>query len=160
MLSAIVAVSRNSIIGRDGGMPWRQSADLKRFKALTMGHAMIMGRKTFASLGRVLPGRTSIVLSRQRDLALPQGVLHARSLDEALQLCANDPEPFVIGGGEIYRLAMPQIERLYVTRIAADLEGDKRFDYDLSAWRLCEETAHPADAKNEYPYTFQIWQRL
>jgi len=159
MLSAIVAVSRNSIIGRDGGMPWRQSADLKRFKALTMGHAMIMGRKTFASLGRALPGRTSIVLSRQSDLALPEGVLHARSLDEALQLCADDPEPFVIGGGEIYRLAMPQIERLYVTRIDADLTGDTRFDYDLSAWRLREESLHAADAKNEYPYTFQVWER-
>ena len=159
MLSAIVAVSRNSIIGRDGGMPWRQSADLKRFKTLTMGHAMIMGRKTFASLGRALPGRTSIVLSRQSNLALPDGVLHAHSLDEALQLCANDPEPFVIGGGEIYRLAMPQIERLYVTRIDADLTGDTRFDYDLSAWRLREESLHAADAKNEYPYTFQVWER-
>lgn len=159
MLCAIVAVSRNSIIGRDGGMPWRQSADLKRFKALTMGHAMIMGRKTFASLGRALPGRTSIVLSRQSDLELPEGVLHAQSLEEALQLCAEDPEPFVIGGGEIYRLAMPQIERLYVTRIDADLTGDTRFDYDLSAWHLREESSHPADAKNEYPYTFQVWER-
>ena len=159
MLSAIVAVSRNSIIGRDGGMPWRQSADLKRFKALTMGHAMIMGRKTFASLGRVLPGRTSIVLSRQSALELPEGVLHAHSLDEALELCEQDPEPFVIGGGEIYRLAMPQIERLHVTRIDADLTGDTRFDYDLSAWRLREESSHSADAKNEYPYTFQVWER-
>lgn len=159
-LSAIVAVSRNHIIGSDGGMPWRQSADLKRFKQLTMGHPMIMGRKTFDSVGRPLPGRTSIVLSRQPTLELPAGVLHAQSLDEALRLCGDDPEPFVIGGGEIYRLAMPRVTRLYVTRIDAELPGDTRFDCDYSAWRLLQEENHPADAKNQFAYVFQLWERI
>jgi dihydrofolate reductase len=158
-LSAIVAVSRNNIIGREGGMPWRQSGDLKRFKQLTMGHHMIMGRKTFDSVGRPLPGRTSIVLSRQATLDLPAGVLHAHDLDEALRLCSDDPEPFVIGGGEIYRLAMPRVTRLYLTRINAELSGDTRIDFDFSHWRLVGEEKHTADAKNEYAYVFQVWER-
>lgn len=159
-LSAIVAVSRNHIIGSDGGMPWRQSADLKRFKQLTMGHCMIMGRKTFDSVGRPLPGRTSIVLSRQPTLELPAGVLHAHDLDDALHLCGDDAQPFIIGGGEIYRLTLPRVASLYVTRIDADLPGDTRFDCDFSVWRLLREEQHPADAKNEYAYAFQEWERV
>jgi dihydrofolate reductase len=158
-LSAIVAVSRNGIIGHEGAMPWRQSADLQRFKRLTMGHHLLMGRKTFAAVGRALPGRTSIVLSRQSDLALPPGVLHAGNLDEALALCGDDPEPFVIGGGEIYRLTMPCVARLHLTRIEADLPGDTQFECDLSQWRMVEESQHAADAKNQYAYTFQVWER-
>ena len=120
---------------------------------------MLMGRKTFASLGRALPGRTSIVLSRQVELALPAGVLLARDLDAALQLCGDDPEPFVIGGGEIYRLALPRVQRIYLTRIGAELSGDTTFNLDLSAWRRTEQTPHPADEKNEYAYTFEVWER-
>lgn len=159
-LSAIVAMAHNNVIGHDGGMPWRQSGDLKRFKQITMGHHLIMGRKTFASLGRVLPGRTSIVLSRQTDLELPAGVLLAADLAAALQLCGDDPQPFVIGGGEIYRLALPRITRLYLTRIDAELSGDTRFpEINFHDWRQLEEEKHAADAKNEYPWAFQVWER-
>src|SRR5690606_37687384 len=141
-----------------GTLPWRQSADLKRFKELTMGHHLIMGRKTFASLGRVLPGRTSIVLTRQVQLDLPPGVHAVSSLDAALALASGDAEPFVIGGGEVFQIALPHVTRLYLTRIEADIDGDTFFpEMDLSAWRLVGEASHPADAKNQYPYTFQTW---
>jgi dihydrofolate reductase len=158
-LSAIVAVARNHVIGREGGMPWRQSADLQRFKRLTMGHSLLMGRKTFASLGRALPGRTSIVLSRQPGIELPPGVVRAGDLDAALALCRDDAEPFVIGGGEIYRLAAPRIARWYVTRIDAELPGDTHWEVDLAGWRRIAAESHPADAKNEFPYAFEVWER-
>ena len=157
----IVALSQNNVIGREGTLPFRQSADLQRFKKLTMGHHLIMGRKTFASLGRALPGRTSIVLSRQDDLSLPEGVLAARDLSEALRLCGDDPEPFVIGGGEIYRLALPHVTKLYITRIEAEIEGDVHFPaVDLKQWTMLSDEAHPADARNQYLARFQIWQRM
>ena len=101
-LSLIVAASDNDVIGRDGQLPWRLSADLRRFKRLTMGHHLIMGRKTFESIGRPLPGRTTIVLSRQADFA-PAGIVVAHSPEEVIKLVAADPEPFVVGGAEIYR---------------------------------------------------------
>lgn len=159
-LSLIVAVARNGVIGRDGGMPWRQSADLQRFKQLTMGHHLIMGRKTFASLGRALPGRRSIVLSQQADLPLPPGVLLASSLEAALQLCAGDVEPFIIGGGEIYRLALPLVQRIYLTRIDAEVPGDTVFSELAAAdWRLVREEQHAADAKNQFAYAFRTLER-
>lgn len=159
MLSLIVALSENNVIGREGGMPWRQSADLKRFKQLTMGHCLIMGRRTFDSLGRALPGRTSIVLSRQSHLALPDGVLQATDFAAAITLCGEDPEPFVIGGGEIYRAALGRVTRIYLTRIHAEVTGDTHFDLDLTAWRLIDEEHYPPDARNDYAYTFQTWER-
>jgi dihydrofolate reductase len=159
-LSLIVALSQNNVIGREGTLPFRQSADLQRFKKLTMGHHLIMGRKTFASLGRALPGRTSIVLSRQDKLSLPEGMLHAHDFAAALHLCSDDPEPFVIGGGEIYRLALPHVTKLYITRIEAQIEGDVHFPaVDLKQWTMLSDEAHPADARNQYPVRFQAWQR-
>ena len=112
-ISLIVAMSENRVIGRGGGLPWRLSADLKRFKHLTMGHHLIMGRKTFESIGRVLPGRTSIVVTRQTDYRAA-GVVVARSLSEALHIAATagDDEAFVIGGGEIYRQILPSADQL------------------------------------------------
>lgn len=160
MLSLIVAMTRDDVIGRGGQLPWRLSADLQRFKALTMGHAILMGRKTFDSLGRVLPGRTSIVVTRQKNLSLPAGVLLAHSLDEALQLAAADASPFVIGGGEIYVQALDRAQRLYVTWVEAQIEGDTRFPaWNRAQWRLVEQVQHPADAKNDHPYTFAIYDR-
>ncbi|MFM7738727.1 MAG: dihydrofolate reductase, partial [Planctomycetota bacterium] len=115
-LSLIVAASDNDVIGREGQLPWRLSADLRRFKRLTMGHHLIMGRKTFESIGRPLPGRTTIVLSRQRDYA-PAGVVVAHSPEEVLKLVAADSEPFVVGGAEIYRLLLPWVGKIYLTRV-------------------------------------------
>jgi dihydrofolate reductase len=163
-LSIIVAMSRSGVIGRGGALPWRLSADLKRFKTLTMGHHTIMGRKTYDSLGRPLPGRTSVIVSRQEQYRPPlnaTGVLVVPSLDEALALAAGDDEPFVIGGGEIFALALPRADRLYVTWIEAAIDGDTYFPtWDASRWRLVAAEPHAADARNEYDTTFCIYDRI
>lgn len=178
-LSIIVAMDRNRVIGRGGALPWRLSADLQRFKALTMGHHLMMGRKTFESLPRLLPGRTSLVISRSQepgarghttqaastsggDSALNFGkLIFTQSLEDALGIAAADPEVFVIGGAQIYELALPRADRLYVTHVEADVEGDTYFPaYDLGQWRLLEETAHAADTKNEYPHRYCIYDRI
>jgi dihydrofolate reductase len=159
-LSLIVAMTRAGVIGRAGGLPWRLSTDLKRFKSLTMGHHLIMGRKTYESLGRTLPGRTSVVVTRQAEYAAVAGVLVARSLDEALTFAAGDSEPFIIGGGEIFAVALPRADRLYVTWVEAEIAGDTYFPVvNLESWQRvhCEPIA--ADAKNEYDTTFSIYDR-
>lgn len=131
-LSLIVAVAENGVIGADGGMPWRVRADLRGFRALTMGKPMVMGRKSFEAIGRVLDGRDTIVVTRQAGFA-PEGVFVAGSLEAGLRLAAERArargvdEAFVAGGGEIYRQALPLVDRLYVTRIAARPEGDVTF---------------------------------
>lgn len=158
-LAIIVAMSKNRVIGRGGELPWRLSADLQRFKRLTMGHPIIMGRKTYESIGRALPGRTSVVITRQADYSA-EGVLIAASLPEALQRCGDAAEAFVIGGGEIYSQALPLADRLYVTTVEADVEGDTFFpQWDTRQWQLVEETSHQADAKNSFGMKFQVFDR-
>jgi dihydrofolate reductase len=125
-LSLIVAMARNRVIGRDGKLPWHLSADLKRFKTLTLGHHIIMGRKTWESIGRPLPGRTSIVITRQPAYSAP-GAYVADSLSSALKLARHDPEVFVIGGGQIYRAALPLADRIYATEVDAEFAGDTFF---------------------------------
>ena len=159
MLSLIVAIAENGVIGREGDLPWHLSADLRRFKQITMGHHIVMGRKTYESIGRPLPGRTSVVVTRSADYQA-EGVLVARSLDEALTLAAGDEETFIIGGAEIYRQALPLARRIYVTRVHAEIEGDVFFpEFDPSAWKLLEAERHEPDEKNAYPYSFQVFGR-
>ena len=159
-LSLIVAMTRDGVIGRGGGLPWRLSADLQRFKSLTMGHHIVMGRKTHESLGRSLPGRTAITFTRSTDYAPSFGGLVAGSVDESLQLCQGDAEPFVIGGGEIFRLTLPRADRLYVTWVEAEVAGDTFFPpWNAAEWRLALSERHSADAKNEYDTTFCIYDR-
>ena len=159
-LSLIVAMTRSGVIGRGGGLPWRLSADLKRFKALTMGHHLIMGRKTYESLGRPLPGRTSVVVTRQAAYPAPADVQLAGSLQAAVQIAAMDSEPFVIGGGEIFCSALPLAARLYVTWVEADVPGDTSFPaWNPVDWRPIQAEPHSADAKNEYDTTFTIYDR-
>ncbi|MEO2022406.1 MAG: dihydrofolate reductase [Pirellulaceae bacterium] len=159
MLSLIVAISDNHVIGRDGQLPWHLSADLKRFKNLTMGHHIIMGRKTFDSIGRLLPGRTSIVLTRQADWSV-DGVLTAADLETARLLAADDEETFIIGGSQLYQLALPMVERLYVTQVHATVEGDTHFPAITTAeWRLQDQQDHLADEKNDHDYSFMIYHR-
>jgi dihydrofolate reductase len=161
-LSLIVAMTRGGVIGRGGTLPWRLSADLKRFKSLTMGHGVIMGRKTFASLPSTLPGRKLIVLSRQTspdDKSISSAAI-AHSLDEALELARSDNEPFVIGGGEVFREAIDRANRLYVTWVEADIEGDTYFPpWNPADWTQVESTAHAADSRNEFATTFCIYDR-
>ncbi len=159
-ISLIVALAENGVIGRDGHLPWRLSADLKRFKERTMGHHLVMGRKTFESLGRVLPGRTSIVLTRQVDYRPPAGVLVAFEPRAALKLAAGDDEVFVIGGGEIYSQFWSLADRLYVTRVHATVDGDTRVDPGpWAGWRKVACVEYPADEKNQFPHADEIWER-
>lgn len=122
-LAMIVAASTNDVIGVDGDLPWHISADLKRFRKLTMGHHLIMGRKTFESIGRCLPGRTTVVVTRQPDSAF-EGAKIAGSIEDAIELSAVDPLPFVVGGAEIYALAMPHVDRIFLTRVHQTINGD------------------------------------
>jgi len=159
-LSLIVAMTRSGVIGREGALPWRLSADLKRFKTLTMGHHLLMGRKTYQSLGRPLPGRISIVISRQADYRAASDVLVAHSLEEAIEFAAADSETFVIGGGEIFQQALPLTTRAYVTWVEAETGGDTQFpEWNPAQWRIVGSERHSADAKNEYDTTFCIYDR-
>jgi dihydrofolate reductase len=159
----IAALSSNGVIGRDGTVPWRLSTDLKRLKALTMGHHVIMGRKTFETLPRPLPGRTNVVITRSADYT-PEGAVVVHSLEDAIRLAADagDTEPFIVGGAEIYDLAMHRADRMYLTRVHAEVEGDTVFpDFDdVSEWRLTDAEHFEADEKNQYPYSFLTYDRL
>ena len=158
-ISLIVAVSSNGVIGRDGGLPWHLSSDLRRFKALTMGHHMVMGRRTWDSVGRALPGRTTIVVTRSTTLELPEGVRRAGSLGEALKLAAEDDEVFITGGAVLYREAMDLADRLYLTRVHAAVDGDTRFEPDLGGWTLLSREDVPAGDRDQYPHSFEVWER-
>ncbi|MBN4074154.1 dihydrofolate reductase [bacterium AH-315-E10] len=159
MISLIVAASENNVIGRDNQLPWRLSADLKRFKTLTTGHTIIMGRKTYESIGLALPNRRSIVISRRENNQF-EGVETVDSLDSALQLSAEDNERFIIGGAQIYECAMDCVDRLYLTRVHVKVEGDTFFtEVDPRVWSLVSEESYKADGKNDYPFTFQVFER-
>jgi dihydrofolate reductase len=133
-VSLIVAMDRQRVIGNQGKLPWHIPQDLKRFKALTMGHSMIMGRKTHESIGRLLPGRRSIIVTRQRGYAVP-GALVAHSIDEALEACAGEVEVFVIGGAEIYAQSLDAATRIYLTQVHGSVSGDTYFPELPRGWR-------------------------
>ena len=160
-LSLIVAMTRQGVIGRDGGLPWRLSADLKRFKSLTMGHAVIMGRKTLESLGRVLPGRKMIAVSRRGDYIAPEGVFLVPDLDAALATAGSDNEPFVIGGGQLFEPALNRCDRMYVTWVEKEVAGDTYFPpVNWAEWREVSQESHSADAKNDYDTNFCVYDRI
>jgi dihydrofolate reductase len=157
--SALVAMAKNRVIGRDNTLPWRLSADLQRFKRLTLGHTLVMGRKTYESIGRPLPGRRMVVITRQKDFR-PEGVQVVHSLEEALAAAPADEQELFIGGGEqIYRQALPLTDRLYLTVIERDVEGDAHFpELDPSDWEQVEEEAH-LGAEEPLPYRFLTYDR-
>ena len=159
-LSIVAALARNRVIGRGNRMPWHLTEDLKRFKRLTLGHAVIMGRKTFDSIvaatGKPLSGRESIVITRSRDWAAP-GCRATHSLEAALAAVSAPQEAFVIGGGEIYALALPRAARLYLTEIEDEFEGDAFFpDFDRSLWR---EVARERRTQDGLDYAFVDYDR-
>jgi dihydrofolate reductase len=159
ILSCIAAVADNGVIGRDNSLPWRLSADLQRFKRLTTGHWLIMGRKTFESMGKPLPNRTSVVLTRDRGYQRP-GAIVVNHLDEALRLSSDQEEVFVLGGAAVFREALPRAQKLYLTRVHAEVEGDVKFPaLDLEEWNQVERESLPADEKNDYPTTYQVYVR-
>jgi dihydrofolate reductase len=157
-ISLLVAMARNRVIGRDNRIPWHLPADLKRFKELTMGHHIVMGRKTWESINRLLPGRITVIVTRNPAFDVP-GAKIARSIEAALQRCGDDPEIFVIGGEQIFRAALPYAQRLYLSAIDAEIAGDTFMPaFDMSEWQLTHEEAHPAQAES-LPWRFQIFDR-
>ena len=148
--SLIVAFANHHVIGINNTLPWHLPEDLKRFRTLTMGHHIIMGRKTYESLGRLLPGRTTIIVTRNKELKV-EGALIAHSLLAALLLAAGDVEPFVIGGAELYKDGLKHATKLYITEVHAEFAGDAFFpEIDLSAWNLSEKKDHIAASGLEY----------
>ena len=162
IVSLIVAMDEEGGIGKKGELPWRLSADLKHFKKLTWGHHLVMGRKTFESIGRALPGRTSIIITRNTQFTA-RGCLIAYSLDAALALADKhgDQEAFVVGGVQIFAQALPKANRLYLTRVHARRGCDVYFPpLKLEDWRLVEQIEHPADESNEYDFTFLFLEKI
>ncbi|HZJ73905.1 MAG TPA: dihydrofolate reductase [Perlabentimonas sp.] len=159
-ISVIVAVADNNVIGANNQLIWRISNDLKRFKAITTGHSVIMGRKTFESIGRPLPKRHNIVVSRNKDLKI-EGCTVVLSLQDALALCAQEDEVFVIGGGELYRQALPLASKLYLTRVHKVFDGDTFFpEISMDEWReVYTEKGKPTDADG-LEYTFINLERI
>jgi dihydrofolate reductase len=159
-VSIIAALADNGVIGRDGALPWHLPDDLRRFKVLTMGRPILMGRRTFESIGRALPGRRNLVLTHSaRDF--PDGIEPVASLAAALARCAGAAEICVIGGADVYAQALPLATHLELTRVHLDARGDVRFPaIDAAQWRELERIEHPVDERHEWPMTFQILERV
>lgn len=158
MISIIVATAENGVIGKNNQMLWKLSTDFKFFKKLTTGHSVIMGRKTFESIGRPLPNRTNIVISRQKDFILPDGVLKVNSLESAIEIVKNyagNEEIFIIGGGNVYEQALKITDKIYLTEVKASIEGDAFFPaLDTHEWKEISRVSHQKDEKNEYDFDF------
>lgn len=159
IVSIIVAVAENNVIGKDNKLIWHLPADLKFFKSLTMGHHMIMGRKTFESIGKALPGRTSIVVTHQPSYHA-EGCIVVNSIKEAFAKISNDSEVFIIGGDAIFKQSLAFTSKIYFTRIHHSFEGDTFFpELNENEWELKERTDFAPDEKNEYPYSFCTYVR-
>jgi len=159
-ISIIVVMARNRVIGRDNRMPWRLPADLRHFKALTIGKPIIMGRKTWESLPGLLPDRPHIVVTHDPDYRA-DGCTLAHSLSEAIEAAGRVDEIMIVGGGVLYAEVLPLADRIYLTLVDAEVEGDAWFpDLDMAEWAECSREDHPADARNLYPYSFILLERL
>lgn len=159
-ISLIVAVSPDGVIGKNGKMPWHLPADLQYFKSITMGKPIVMGRKTWESLGRPLPGRKNIVLTRDENFSA-EGCTVIHGLDELAQAVGGADEVMIIGGAELYRQMLPRAEHIYMTRVACDVEGDTWFpEFNKAEWKTGFIEAHDADEKNPCAYTFIRYDRI
>ena len=159
LVSIIAAMDRNRLIGKENQLPWHLPADLAHFKQVTMGKPIIMGRKTYESIGRALPGRTNIVLTRSSDFNA-EGVLTANTLEQALDYVSSEDEVMIIGGSAIYELTLPRADQLYLTYVENSFEGDAWFpDFDLEQWHVIASEEHSADEKNSSAYRFVTYAR-
>lgn len=157
-LSLIVAFAKNNVIGFQNTLPWHLPEDLKRFRALTIGHHIIMGRKTYESLGRLLPGRTTVIVTRNKNYQV-EGALIASSLESAIAMCKEDSEPFLIGGAELYKTGLKFANKLYITEVDAEFKGDAYFDaLDLSSWQETERISHVS--QNGLAFSYVVYERL
>ena len=159
MVTIIAAAGENNTLGKDNDLVWYLPDDFKRFKKLTTGHCIIMGRKTFESFPKLLPNRTHIVITRRKDYHF-KDVIVVASMEKALKATKNDAQPFIIGGGEIYELGLPFTEKIELTRIHEDFEGDTFFPkIDEKEWKLIAEEYHPKDEKHEFDFTYLTYVR-
>jgi dihydrofolate reductase len=159
IVSLIAAMAENRVIGLDGALPWRLPRDMRRFKDLTTGHTVIMGRKTFDTLTKPLPNRRNIVITRDVSHEATGGDVFP-NLQDAFRAASEDEEIFVAGGAEIYRLALPFADRIYLTVVHAVLEGDTFFpEFAMSDWRLHEDIRYHPDEKHIYSYSFRLYER-
>jgi dihydrofolate reductase len=157
-ISIIVAMAKNRTIGVNNTLPWRCPEDLKHFKALTMGHHMIMGRKTFDSIGKPLPGRTTVVVTRDTKLKI-EGCLIAHSLQDAIRACANDDQIFIVGGADIYAQSLPLADMLYITEIQQDVAGDAHFpEFDISVWQETAREVRSQETPQPLHYHFVTYR--
>lgn len=153
MISIIVAVAENNVIGKDNDLIWKLPRDMKHFKETTTGHYIIMGRKTFESNGRPLPSRTNVIITRDKNYTA-EGCVVVHSLEDAINEAQNDPEAFIIGGGVIYEMALPIVDRIYLTKIHHSFEGDTYFpEIDMDEWNITDQRDFEPDEKNKYPFT-------
>ena len=163
IVSAIVAVAKNNVMGRNNDIPWYLPADLKYFKATTLNHHILMGRKTFQSIGKPLPKRTNVIITRQA-FFIASGCVTAQSIEHALEIAYdnNEEEVFIIGGGEIYKQSMEYWDRLYLTEVDVEInDGDTFFpEIDFSQWDHIVKDNHKADEKNNFDYTFNIFEKI
>lgn len=159
-VALIVAMAKNRVIGAANKIPWHLPNELQLFKRLTMGHHIVMGRKTYESIGRLLPGRTTVIVTRQRGYEVP-GALIAHSVAEAIDACKADDEIFVIGGADLFREALPIADRLYLTLVDAEPQGDVLMpDFDQRIWRETSSESFTADEKHAHAYRFTIYDRI
>lgn len=160
ILSIIVAMDERGTIGRQNGLPWRLSADLKHVKAITMGKPIIMGRKTHESIGKPLPGRDNIIISRNPDYR-SEGCDVFTAIDEALESCREHTEVVIMGGAELYQQTLPRVSYIYLTEVHAVVEGDVFFPrYNPEQWREISRKDFKADEKNEFDYSFVVLERI
>lgn len=153
-------MAKNRVIGADGRIPWHLPNELKLFKRLTMGHHMVMGRKTYESINRLLPGRTTVIVTRQPGYAVP-GAIVAHSMKEALEACRKDDECFVIGGADLFQETLPIADRLYLTVVDAEPAGDTFMpQFDISHWKETSSQTFPPDEKHAHAYRFSVYDRL
>ncbi len=162
IVSAIVAVAKNNVIGKNNDIPWYLPADLKYFKAKTLNHHIIMGRKSYESIGRRLPKRTNIIVTRN-PYFIATNCLIVHSVEEALELALDngEEEAFIIGGAQIYELSIPYLDRLYITEVDLEVEGEVFFpELDMTEWKLVSEDPRKAEGKNEHDYVFKVYERI
>jgi len=152
-------MAENRVIGRGAALPWHLPEDMRHFKRLTTGHTIIMGRRTYDSVGKPLPNRRTVVLTRDRTFA-PDRAVVAPDLASALASARGEDEVFVVGGAEIYELALPLAQRIYLTVVHAEVDGDIYFpDFDIAEWTLVSDERHAADQKHAYPFSFRVYER-
>jgi dihydrofolate reductase len=161
IISIVVAVSKNNVIGKDNQLLWKLSDDLKRFKKLTTNHCIVMGRKTYDSIGKALPNRTNIIITKNKNFHIDDAII-LHNIQDVIEYAKskNETELFIIGGGEIYKQALEITNKIYLTKVDVDIDGDTFFHYNTQEWRICYEELIAKNEKNEYDSTYQELERI